>query len=69
MALVDGVNDDVINVLVILFIVIVVIISWLSTSLREFPFTGSAFIVHRIDTSTIAINEVTNIGKCFSMIF
>lgn len=62
MALEEGaMGDDVINILVILFIVIVVIISWLSTSLREFPFTGSAFIVHRIDMSTIAINEVTDL--------
>jgi hypothetical protein len=47
MTLIEGIGDDVITLLFILFTVIIIIISWLSTNVREFAFPANLLVIER----------------------
>lgn len=47
MALIESISDDMITIFLILFTIILVVISWLSTNVREFPFPGNLLVIER----------------------
>lgn len=47
MALIESVSDDMITIFLILFTIFLVVISWLSTNVREFPFPGNLLVIER----------------------
>lgn len=47
MVVIEGFGDDVIFAITCLFIVSLLIIAWLSTQVREFPFPANLLIIER----------------------
>ena len=47
MTLIEGVGDDIITVLFICFIIVILIISWLSTNVREYQFPANLLVIER----------------------
>ena len=47
MTLIEGVGDDVMTVLLLLFVIVLVIISWLSTNVREYNFPANLLVIER----------------------
>ena len=47
MALIEGIGDDVITLLFLLFLVVIVIMSWLSTNVRDLPRPTNFYFIER----------------------
>ena len=47
MVLIEGIGDDVISLFFIVFLVVILIISWLSTNVREFAFPANLLVIER----------------------
>lgn len=47
MALIEGIGDDVITLLFIAFLIVIVIMSWLSTNVRDLPRPTSFYFIER----------------------
>ncbi len=47
MALIENISDEVITIFLIVFTIFLVVISWLSTNVREFPFPGNLLVIER----------------------
>lgn len=47
MALIEGIGDDVITIVFLLFSIVILIMSWLSTNVRELPPPTNFYFVER----------------------
>lgn len=47
MDLIESISDDMITIFLILFTFFLIVISWLSTNVREFPFPGNLLVIER----------------------
>ena len=63
MTLIEGIGDDVITLLFVLFTVIIIIISWLSTNVREFTFPANLLVIERRSRRLYTASLNGNISK------
>ena len=63
MALIEGIGDDVITLVFILFTIVIIIISWLSTSVREFAFPANLLVIERRSRRLYTANINGNLSR------
>lgn len=76
MALVEGFGDEVIQFFGVLFIVVLIVLLWMSTQVAELQiFRGAVFILERrtrrrhLDTRVVPLSPVQSISKCIMYVY
>ena len=63
MALIEGIGDDVITLLFILFTIVIIIISWFSTSVSEFVLPANLLVIERRSRRLYTTNGHGNVNQ------
>ncbi|CAF0760801.1 unnamed protein product [Brachionus calyciflorus] len=58
MALINGIGDELLTIFVVIITIIIVILSWLSTNVRDFPFPANLLIIERRSRRLYATNNL-----------